>query len=287
MRVLITGGTGVIGSRLALRGSRGPRAGSWNNAAEAAHRGLCPRQRSCAMVGHRGGQPADIVAGMDVVFHLAAAQHEASVPDSHFESVNVAGTRNVLAASARAGVERFVHGSTIGVYRTSPTEVVGDDSPLEPDNIYGVTKLAAERVVAEFASRIPTVIVRISETYGPGDRRLLKLFKAASKGLLQVVAVNLHQPIYIDDLLDGLLVAAACSPPRGPRCARGARVRPVRSLRVARSAGGLGSCGSDGAADGRGSDLRGFSDRWIQLCTRPWTSSAVPFQGGGAQKIWA
>ena len=216
MRVLITGGTGFIGSRLALRclreGHEVRVLGRLNNTAESA------TAEALVSAGARifdvsiteAGKLEEVVEGMDVVFHLAAAQHEVNVPDSYFESVNVEGTRNLLAAAARAGVKRFVHGSTIGVYRASPAEVVGEDSPLEPDNIYGVTKLAAERVVAEFASRIPTVVVRISETYGPGDRRLLKLFRSAAKGLLLQVGggENLHHPIFIDDLLDGLLAAA-------------------------------------------------------------------------------
>jgi nucleoside-diphosphate-sugar epimerase/2-polyprenyl-3-methyl-5-hydroxy-6-metoxy-1,4-benzoquinol methylase len=216
MRVLITGGTGFIGSRLALRclreGHEVRVLGRRNNAAEAATADSLARagaQLHDVSVGDVD-ELAEVVQGVDLVFHLAAAQHEANVPDSHFEAVNVEGTRNVLAACLRAGVKRFVHGSTIGVYRASPGLVVGEDSPLEPDNIYGVSKLAAERVVAEFSPRIPTVVVRISETYGPGDRRLLKLFRSAAKGLLLQVGSgdNLHHPIYIDDLLDGLLAAA-------------------------------------------------------------------------------
>ncbi len=53
-----------------------------------------------------------------------------------------------------------------------------ESSPPNPDNVYGRTKLAAERVVREKAGEVETCIVRISETYGPGDFRLLKLFRA-------------------------------------------------------------------------------------------------------------
>jgi len=216
MRVLITGGTGFIGSSLALRclgeGHAVRVLGRRNNAAEAANAEALVRAGAQIhdVSVSEADELAEVVEGMDLVFHLAAAQHEANVPNSHFEAVNVEGTRNVLTACVRAGVGRFVHGSTIGVYRADPSESVGEDSPLQPDNIYGVTKLAAERVVAEFGSRIPTVVVRISETYGPGDRRLLKLFRAADKGLLLQVGggKNLHHLIYIDDLLDGLLAAA-------------------------------------------------------------------------------
>src|SRR4029077_10289987 len=122
---------------------------------------------------------ASAFAGVDLVFHLAAAQHEAGVPDRYFEEINVGGTRNVLDAACAAGVRRLVHGSTIGVYDASPGVTVSERTPLAPRNIYGATKLAGEGVVREQGGRIGWVIARIGETYGPGDRRLLKLFRAA------------------------------------------------------------------------------------------------------------
>jgi nucleoside-diphosphate-sugar epimerase len=87
---------------------------------------------------------------------------------------------------------------------------VGEDSPLEPDNVYGVTKLEAEQVVRSYAGRVPFAIARISETYGPGDRRLLKLFKAAERGLCLQIGDggNLHHLVHVDDLVAGLLLAA-------------------------------------------------------------------------------
>ena len=78
----------------------------------------------------------------------------------------------MLEAAVEAGVHRFVHGSTIGVYGISNNRPVRDDSPLQPDNIYGITKLEGEKVVRQFFDKLPIAIVRISETYGPGDRRL-------------------------------------------------------------------------------------------------------------------
>lgn len=155
-------------------------------------------------------QLLDAMAGVDVVFHLAAAQHEANVPDEHFRAVNVEGTRNVLDAAEAVRVGRLVHGSTIGVYRWRPGQIVREDSPLEPDNIYGVTKLAGEEVVRSYAGRVPFAIGRISETYGPGDRRLLKLFRAVERGACLQLGdgQNLHHLVYIDDLIAGLLLAA-------------------------------------------------------------------------------
>jgi nucleoside-diphosphate-sugar epimerase len=186
--VLITGGTGFIGSRFALacaeRGEDVRVLAQMNTPAE---------RQNCQELEQHGitivdgsvtdpGAVAQACAGVDVVYHLAAAQHEANVPDKHYYDVNVEGTRNMLNAVVEKGVRRLVHGSTIGVYGTNKNGPVCDDSPLQPDNIYGITKLEAEKVVREFFDKLPLAIVRISETYGPGDRRLLKLFDGIQKG---------------------------------------------------------------------------------------------------------
>jgi nucleoside-diphosphate-sugar epimerase len=214
--VLITGGTGFIGSRLALRCvdmgetvrvlAQKNTPGERQNSEELERRGVELFEGSVtdSEATHRS------CAGVDVVYHLAAAQHEANVPDSHYYDVNVDGTRNVLQAAVDEGVKRFVHGSTIGVYGIGRSGPVGDHTPLNPDNIYGVTKLEGEKVARSFFDRLPIAIARISETYGPGDRRLVKLFKGiAGKRFFMIgPGSNLHHLVYIDDLIDGLRLAA-------------------------------------------------------------------------------
>jgi nucleoside-diphosphate-sugar epimerase/2-polyprenyl-3-methyl-5-hydroxy-6-metoxy-1,4-benzoquinol methylase len=152
---------------------------------------------------------SDAVKGIDTVYHLAAAQHEANVPDSVFRDVNVEGTRSLLDACVTQGIKRFVHGSTIGVFGSVQGEI-DENTTCTPDNIYGETKLEGERLVLSYKDRLPVVAIRISETYGPGDRRLLKLFKAVTSRFFFMIGrgKNLHQLIYIDDLVDGFLMAA-------------------------------------------------------------------------------
>lgn len=215
MSVLITGGTGFIGSRLALeclrRGHAVKVLGQENTPAESSNRKMVEDRGGEVLlrsVTERQGLP-ELLDGVDVVFHLAATQHEMNVPDQKFWDVNVSGTRNLLDASVQAGVKRFVHGSTIGVYGVT-TGVIDENTLCVPDNIYGVTKLEGERIALGYRDRIPVVVIRIPEVYGPGDRRLLKLFKAIGKNAFFVIGSgeNLHHLIYIDDLVEGLLQAA-------------------------------------------------------------------------------
>jgi nucleoside-diphosphate-sugar epimerase len=216
MKVLITGGTGFIGSRLALDSIQKSYSvriiGQENNAAESENRRL---------IEAKGGQVVicsvtdrekifESVRDADVVYHLAAAQHEAHVPDKTFLNINVEGTKNVIEASLAAGIKRFVHGSTIGVYGTALDGKLDELSPVKPDNIYGVTKLQAESLVRSFQDRLPVVVIRISETYGPGDRRLLKLFTGIKKNVFPIIGTgeNIHHLVYIGDLIHGLHLAA-------------------------------------------------------------------------------
>jgi nucleoside-diphosphate-sugar epimerase len=217
MKVLITGGTGFIGSRLALRylggGDSVGTLGQVNTEAEVSNKNQIERAGAEVVLAPvtDKARVSEAMRGVDVVYHLAAAQHEANVPDQHFYDVNVTGTQNVLDAALDAGVKRFVHGSTIGVYGSAMEGTLDESSPVKPDNIYGVTKLEGEKLALSYVGRLPVSVIRISESYGPGDRRLLRLFKAIGKQRFFMIGKgdNLHHPIFIDDLIDGMILAAA------------------------------------------------------------------------------
>jgi dihydroflavonol-4-reductase len=213
-RILITGGTGFIGSRLALRCAAEGHAvrvfALVRTKTEDENKRTVEEAGVEVVLGSvtEADRVQAAVRDRDVVFHLAAAQHEMNIPDQRYWEVNVAGTKAVLDACIEGGVGRLVYASTIGVYG-APNGQLDERSPVGPDNLYGETKLAAENLVRAVKDQLHVVIVRIAETYGPGDQRLLKLFTAIKSGLFILIGggENLHQMIFIDDLISGLLLA--------------------------------------------------------------------------------
>ncbi|MBN2400661.1 NAD-dependent epimerase/dehydratase family protein [candidate division KSB1 bacterium] len=153
------------------------------------------------------------LAGVDAVFHLAAAVGSI-VTDSHaFHKVNVDGTQALLAAAQRVGVKRVVHFSSIGVLGAVKTgETAEEDYPPAPRTIYDKTKLAAEKAAGFAAANgLDVVIIRPGWVYGPGDRRTFKFISAICRKKFALIAgaPGRQTPVYIDDLVAGILLVAA------------------------------------------------------------------------------
>ena len=154
----------------------------------------------------------EAVAGMDLVYHLAAVFRRAGVPDSEYRSVHVDATCLLLEASAAAGVGRVVHCSTVGVHgdvaRDHPAT---EDAPLHPGDIYQETKLEGEMMARATARRvgIPLTVVRPGPIYGPGDRRLYKLIGGIARRRFRLLGDGTphFQMVYVDDLNEGLRLA--------------------------------------------------------------------------------
>jgi len=216
VRIVVTGTSGFIGCRLAQIltdiGHEVVATGRTVNAVETDRVKRLEKLGIKVVTGSllEAGFADRLVERCDAVIHLAAAQHEGNVPDSYFREVNVEGTRALLDAAAKAGVRRFVYGSTIGIYGSARDGELDENSPPHPENIYGQTKYEAEQVVLQYAPRLQVCIARISETFGPGDFRLLKLFRGIERGTFPMLGSceNLRQVIYVDDLAKGLLLAA-------------------------------------------------------------------------------
>jgi 2-alkyl-3-oxoalkanoate reductase len=160
-------------------------------------------------------RPASIgvaTLGMDAVIHLAAKVSVVGAWDD-FERTNVEGTRNVLEAARRAGVQRFVHVSTPSVAHHGDALVGVGAQPADPDRArgsYARSKAMAERLVLDLADEFAVVALRPHLVWGPGDTQLVgRVIERARRGRLALVGAGtaLIDTTYLDNAVDATLAA--------------------------------------------------------------------------------
>jgi nucleoside-diphosphate-sugar epimerase len=153
-----------------------------------------------------------LVEGAEIVVHTVSNFRVASGPPESYRRINVDGTRNVLETAIAAGVRRFVHCSTIGVHGHVAVSPGDENSPFNPGDLYQQTKLEAEQLVRARVGQGATeiVVVRPCSMYGPGDMRMLKMFRLLARGRFFKVgpcSANFHAG-YIEDVVEGFVRAA-------------------------------------------------------------------------------
>jgi len=208
MDLLVTGATGFTGGKLARHlSSQGHRV---RTLARPSPRADALQEAGIEVVEGNIADKADVdkaVDGVEQVYHIAACYRTAGHPDDYYRQVNVGGTEHVLAAARRAGCERLVHCSTVGVHGSVPVTPADENAPFSPGDIYQVTKLEGEKKArAAQEDGQPVAIFRPAPIYGPGDLRLLKLFRTVKNGTFRMFGagtVNYHL-VYIDDLVRGI-----------------------------------------------------------------------------------
>jgi nucleoside-diphosphate-sugar epimerase len=174
MRILLTGATGRIGSRvvpLLLKHGDGVRI-----LLRDAGRGTCPASLGAETVGGDLRDPADLsraAGGMDAVLHLAAATGRDATP-AQLMSVNRDATVALAQAALSAGATRFVFASTYFVYGPGRGRPADEDDDLRPQGAYATSKAAAEEALRELHQRdgLGLRILRLALVYGYGDPHL-------------------------------------------------------------------------------------------------------------------
>ena len=211
MRVALTGATGYTGGRLLHR-----LLGRGDEVSILARGGSRPPREAAAARVVEGdlsdrGALDRLVEGAEAVVHVAAVYRTAGHPDAYYRDVNVGGTERLLESAARRGVRRFVHTSTVGVHGHVARPPADEATPVRPGDVYQATKAEAEALALAFGRShgVPVAVVRPAAIYGPGDTRHLKLFRAVARGRYAVVGSGraLYHPVYIDDLVEGFVLA--------------------------------------------------------------------------------
>jgi len=214
LNVLITGGGGFIGSHLVhSQLARGYLVHVLDvNVTGLGHMAADPSLEALAVDIADIDRVKPLLEGIDVVYHLASAHLNVSLPRSHYQKVNVEATVNLLKAAHSAGVQRLVHCSTVGVIGNVENPPADENSPCRPTNVYERTKLAGEQAVLSFAQEtgFPVAIARPAWVYGPRCPRTRKLFRAVGKGNFVWFGNGdtLRHPIYISDAVRGLELCA-------------------------------------------------------------------------------
>ncbi|MDB4889755.1 MAG: NAD-dependent epimerase/dehydratase [Gemmatimonadetes bacterium] len=187
MRILVTGGTGVVGTGTVtelLRRGHTVMLVSRHAADDARQWPSGVIARACDMTD--AARLRGAAEGCDAVLHMAGIVEEAP-PETTFDRINVQGTKHMLAEAHRAGVTRFVYVSSLGA-----------DSG---ESDYHRSKRQAEDAVRRFEGA--WTICRPGNVYGPGDEQismLLRMVRGASPIVPKIGdGEQLFQPLWWED----------------------------------------------------------------------------------------
>ena len=213
MKMLVTGGTGFLGQKLAFRlknmgyevtaTGRNKTIGKVleQNGIEFVHCPLEDRERV-----------VQVCKDKDYIFHSGAL----SSPWGKYEdfyNANVLGTKHIIEGSQKYGIKRLIHVSTPSIYfYYDERQNVVENAKL-PDtfvNHYATTKYMAEQAIDQaFVHGLPVITIRPRALFGPGDNAILpRLIKVCEKGALPRIGTEnvLVDITYVENVVDALLL---------------------------------------------------------------------------------
>lgn len=210
MRILVTGASGFIGSRLCSRLTAGAEV-------FAVTRGSRP-PAGCQIVTADLGAPFSTAAwprSVDAVVHLAQSLRHRDFPDgaADMTAVNVAATAALLEYARLAGASVFILASSGSVYSPAP-HPLAEDAAIAPAGFYAASKAAAECLVRPYESMLRVCTLRLFYPYGPGqeNRLIPSIIDRVRTGRAVTVAGSgdgpLLCPTYVDDIV-GVIERAA------------------------------------------------------------------------------
>lgn len=147
------------------------------------------------------------------IFHLAAAFRETHSDEEGYRKVHLYSTQLLARAVAdKPDFQCFLHVSTVGVHGHIEDGYADENYRFAPGDAYQRTKLEAEQWLSQYAldAGLPYSIVRPGPIFGPGDLRLLKIFRMVSKGFFLMIGngKGWYHMVHVDDLTNIIMLAA-------------------------------------------------------------------------------
>ncbi|RLC98954.1 MAG: epimerase [Chloroflexi bacterium] len=226
MRFLVTGGAGFLGAALANRLARDGHPVRVIDDLSAGDRARLD-ERVLFTRGDVADRPKlwTLLQDVDCVYHLAARVlvSESILYPREYNEVNVGGTVSVMEAMRDAGVRRVVLASSGAIYGEQAHQPVREDQSPNPQSPYSVSKLAAEHYVRAIGALwgIETVVLRVFNTYGPGQNLppshppvVPRFLHQALRGGSLVIFGGGGQTrdfVYVDDVVEALVAAATAA----------------------------------------------------------------------------
>jgi UDP-glucose 4-epimerase len=223
MKLLVTGASGFLGSRLV-------RAASASLGAENVIAFSSTHDHPCPSVVYRGSNfnlsedDFALLETAEVLIHAGAFIPKDRLQANAIRECNgnISFTEQLLALPL-GGLQKVLYISTVDVYE--PAELTTEDTLTLPSSLYGWSKLYCERMMSIFAANrdIGSQILRIGHVYGPGEEKFAKFLPKVIKNIVAGEAVELwgdgseiRSLIYIDDVVEAILQACNLSSAVGP-----------------------------------------------------------------------
>lgn len=214
-RVLVTGGTGFIGSHLVeslIQKGVDVRCLVRPNTEHRWLSGLTVELMEGDLTDFSSLEA--VVSDVDTIFHLAGKTNATSA-EGYYQA-NAQGTMNLLKANMQANGShtRFIYVSSLSAAGPSADgHPLNEEDSANPLSSYGASKLAGEEAVYAFHPQMPVTVIRPPIVYGPRDIAVLKFFKIIKYNIKPILGWRSRYGcfIFVSDLVEGLIQAAESS----------------------------------------------------------------------------